>query len=325
MGILDAALHVGREATYGTPAALTRSFEAKSDAHKRKQAYLESVGMRSGMQTLRSDRRKPVNMGAEGSLEVDVLNKGLGLLLEQCFGSSAIVQEGLTAAWMQTHTTTADGPLGKSLTVQQVRPPVSGAVLPFTYHGGKATKWELTQKAGSAELLKLKLDLDYEDVDTTTAAAAPAYPATADVFSWLDCDITIAGAAVHATEFSLKGDNQLDVDRRFLRRSALKKEPRRQASPTYDGNLTAEFEDLTAYNRFVSGEIVSLIATWTGADILAGVPFLLRATVAAVQFTGDTPEVSLSKLPDQKMPFRVLHNGTDPAVKVEYRSTDTAL
>jgi hypothetical protein len=44
-----------------------------------------------------------------------------------------------------------------------------------------------------------------------------------------------------------------------------------------------------------------------------------------VQIQGDSPEVSLSAMPKQSLPFAVLWNGTDPAVKIEDTSTDTAL
>jgi hypothetical protein len=56
LGILDAALHVGNEGTYGTAASLTRSFEAKTEDWKREQQRIESVGFRAGMQTVRTDR-----------------------------------------------------------------------------------------------------------------------------------------------------------------------------------------------------------------------------------------------------------------------------
>ena len=80
--ILDNAILVGKETTYGTPATLTRAFEAQADTWKREQDALESVGFRAGQQTLRSDRRKQINMGAAGAIELDALTSGLGLLLD---------------------------------------------------------------------------------------------------------------------------------------------------------------------------------------------------------------------------------------------------
>lgn len=320
MGLLDAALHIGRETTYGTPAALTRSIEAMGDGHKRNPQFLQSKGRRAGMQALGSDRSRIVNMGAEGAIEVDMLTKGMGMLLRAAFGLSTNVQEGAGPAWLQTHSTTADGPKGESLTVQLIRPPVTSASVPFTYHGGKVKSWAIEQED---DLLKFKVDLDYEDEDTSTAAGVATYVAGGTPFAWEDCVVTVAGTPVDLKKLSIKGDNALDTDRRYLRGSALKKEPLRKGIPSYEGELTADFEDLTAYNRFVAGTVVPIVATWTGSLIDAGFPFMFRTTLAAVQFTGGTPEVG-NDGPAQPMPFTVLHNRVDPAVKAEYRTSDTS-
>lgn len=324
MGVLDAALHAGRETTYGTPVTPTRSFEAQADAHKRVVSYLEAPGMRAGMQALRADRRRQVLDGASGTITVAPLSKGLGMLLRATFGSSAIAQEGATTAWTQTHSTAAAGPLGESLTVQIVRPPLSGATQTFTYHGGKVTDWEFMQKVG--ENLSLALTMDYEDESTAEAAASAAYPVDPlTPYSWVECVVTVAGSAVDVRDFSVKGASALATDRRYLRGASLKREPIRNAVPNYTGVLTADFTDTTAYARFVAGTVVAVSATWTSTTTAGtGFPFKLGITLPAVQFTGDTPEVSLSSLPTQPMPFQVLHDGTNPAVTVTYTSTDTA-
>jgi hypothetical protein len=320
MGVLDAALHIGRETTYGTPAPLTQSIESTADGHKRAPKVLESTGMRAGAQAAASDRARMVNMGAEGSIPVEFQNKGMGKLLRLMTGSSAIAQEGATAAWLQTHSTTKDGPVGESVTVQVIKPS-TGSTFPFTYHGGVCTGWELTQEVD--DLLKLSLDMDYEDETTDVAAGTPTYAAGSSPFAWEDCVVTVDGAPTDLRKLSLKGNMNVDTDRRYLRGTALKKAPLRKGLPVYDGELTSDFDDLTAYDRFVAGVPVPLVATWTGSLIAAGFPFMLRAS-ATVQFRGDTPQASLTDLASQPMPFKVLWDRTNPAVKLEYRSTDLA-
>ena len=116
--ILDQVVQVGVESTYGTAVAPTRAFEAKADTWARDVEYIESVGFRKDQQTIRSDRHDTISIGATGSIEVDVLNKGMGLLLQHALGgSSGPTQQGGTAAYKSTFETNDVGP-ATSYTVQ---------------------------------------------------------------------------------------------------------------------------------------------------------------------------------------------------------------
>jgi hypothetical protein len=323
MGVLDAALHVGKESVYGTPAALTRSFEAKADGHKRLHQYLESPGFRAGMETLGADRRRSVMVGAEGAIEVDLLTKGMSVLFEQMLGADVVVGAPVSGAFPHTHRSSPDGPAGKSLTVQMVRPPVAGTVAPFTYHGGKVKTWEIVQALD--ETAKLKLDLDYEDEDTSTPAGVPTYPSGAVPFGWHEFSLTANGAPVEVREFSVKGDNVLKTDRRLLRANALHREPLRAGLPTYEGSMQAEFVDLVLYNLFTAGTVFPVVAKWEGAVIGGAERFTVQLSLPACQFSGESPEVSLDDLPKQPLPFRVLDGVAEPAVTLLYKTTDAAL
>lgn len=317
----DFALHVGVESTYGTPVVPTRSFETQADGHKRQQEFLESRGARSGIQTIRSDRRRAINMGAEGTIPQDVLNKGMGILLKAALGTSTIAQQGVTAAYLQTHSTARAEP-ADSLTVQIPRPFADAGEDVFDYHGGVVAGWKVTQESDG--LLVLELTMDYEDeVDGGTEAAA-AYPSAASPFAWPDCVVTVNGIPFDADSIEIEGDNALVTDRRKLRGSALKKRPRRPGIGIYTGALEGEFVSTADYDHFVAGDIVPIVATWTGDTIESPHDFYFKVTMAACQFDGDTPEASLDDMPVQSLPFKVLHNGTDPAVKIEYMSSDTA-
>lgn len=321
-GVLDAQLHIGVETTYGTGVTPTRSFEPYNDSAKRVQEYLESTGMRAQMETLRSDRRREVNMGGEDSLEVDVQNKGLGMLLQAMLANSTVSQIAATTAYLQTHTSTHEAS-DTSLTVQWGRPPLSGSVVPFTYVGGMVTSWTLSQSVG--DLLKLTLDMDYQDSTTGTALASAAYPSSTSPFGWDDATVLVDSTSVDVSSFSLTYDNALNVDRRFLRGTVLKKQPYRAGVPNITGELQVEFTSTTQYNSFITGAVIPLSATWSSGTIEGTYSYQLAVTLAAVQYDGDAnPVVSLSDLPRQSLPFKVLDNGSDPAVQITYRSTDTA-
>ena len=84
--ILDQIIQVGVESTYGTAVAPTRAYEIKADTFTRDVEYIDSIGFRRDQQTLRSDRSDTISLGATGSLEMDVMDKGLGLLLQHALG-----------------------------------------------------------------------------------------------------------------------------------------------------------------------------------------------------------------------------------------------
>ena len=320
--ILDQAILVGKEGTYGTPATLSRAFEAQADTWQRTQEALESVGMRAGQQTLRSDRRRQINMGAEGSIEMDALSSGLGLLLEGVFGSTTgPTQIGATAAYTSTFATTTDAS-NISYTIQKLVATNSGVLNPFTYHGAVITDFELSQDVGG--FLTVKFDFDSEDEDKSTAAGTPTYPSTGSPFDWTQVALTVAGTPICATSFNFSANMGLKTDRRFLCNSGLKSQPKRAAMPEYTGEINAEFEDTTQYDKFVAGEIFAVTATWTGAAIDTENE-VVSLTLPACQYDGSTPEASLDGMTMQSLPFKVLFNGTDAAATLAYTSVDTAL
>jgi len=92
-----------------------------------------------------------------------------------------------------------------------------------------------------------------------------------------------------------------------------------------EGSIDVEFSDLTEYALFAAGTVSAIVMTWTGAEVESGYDFEIVLTMPACQFTGDTPQASLSELPTLSMPFTVLDNGTDAAITMLYKTSDTAL
>jgi len=320
--ILDQAVLFGEEVTYGTAVALTRGYEAKADAWKRTQEPLESVGMRAGMQTVRSDRRKQILMGAEGELsDIDFLSNGMGMILQSMLGTVA----GPTSDVVTLATDAGSDP--KSFTVQVLRVSDDGVVFPFTYTGAVVTSWSIAQTVG--DLLKLGLTFDAQNEVTDVAAGTPTYPADATPFCWPDAAVSIGGSPVdNVTDIEFSGDLAMKTDRRFLNATNLKKAPRRSGTPTYTGSITGEFQDLTEFNRYIAGDIFEVEAVWTGADYSGPGPTgfnTLTVTAPACQYDGDSPVSSISELTTASMPFKILHDGTNPAITITIESADSAL
>lgn len=320
--ILDNALLVGKESTYGTAATLSRAFEAKKDNFKRKQEFLSSVGFRGGMQAQLATRSVPINMGAEGPIEVDVQPTGFGLLFQSMLGgTTGPIQQGATAAYKSTFTATANGPTD-SWTVQMQRVDAGGTVRPFTYLGGVMTGWKLSQAVDA--LLTAEFKFDFQDEVTSVSAGTPTYVDSLP-YSWVQSAATWNGSAVDLKSWALEADLGFKTDRHFLRGSPLKKKPVRASVPEFSGDAEMEFESLTHYQAFVAGTVAPLVVTWTGAQIASPYNFELKVTLPTIQFQGTSPEVSLDAMPKLALPYKVLWDTTNPAVKIEYTSTDTAL
>ena len=319
--ILDTFCGVAEESTYGT--AITsgfRGYEAQSDSFTRE--YIESVGFRQALQTIRSDRHDTISIGASGSIETDVLTKGHGLLLKHMLGGSSIAQLGGTAAWKQTMESSDDGPSG-SYTVQLPRTDSSGTLQSFTYEGCVPTGFTITQNLDEA--LKLTVDFDSENEQMSTAASSPTYPTDADVFVFTDATIEVAGSAINTfTSFSLTGDLGMNTERRFLKGSATKLQPARSAVPSYTGTIEGEFTN-AQYEAFRDGTIFQLELICAKSVAIAGSYFpTFHLTLPKCKFTGSTPVASQDDLTRLSLPFTVLWDGSNAAVKVEYTSTDTS-
>lgn len=317
---LDTAVLLGKESTYGSAAALTHAYEAQSDPWERVHSYINSRGFRAGAQGIRTDRRKVVNMGATGSIEADLLDRGFGFLFQGLLGSTTGPTEGATGVYSSVHESSTDD-AGVSYTVQVLRPQVGGTVKPFTYLGAVPTAWSI--KHDVEGLAVVSVDFDAQNEETATAAGTPTYPANASPFDWTEVDVSIGGVVLDSKSFEFSADLGLKTDRRFIRKSALKKRPVRSSLPSYEGTLSAEFENTDLYDDFVNGAIVPLVATWTGGTIDGTDDYEVTLSLPAIQFTGTSPKANLDDLSSQDLPFEVLDNGSDPMVSVTLQNADS--
>jgi hypothetical protein len=172
----------------------------------------------------------------------------------------------------------------------------------------------------------MSIDFDAENEQTSTGEATPAYPSSADPFPYTGSVISIDGTATtNFTSFSLDGDLGMKTDRRFLAGSATKSQPKRASVPSYTGTISAEFANLTDYNRFINGTTFSINAAWNGAAIESPWNYEFVVSIPVAKFTGSTPVASLDDLTVIDLPFTVLDGGSGAAMSFHYTSTDTSL
>ena len=323
--ILDQVVTVGIEGSFNTAQTSTvRSFEAKADTFTREVEYLQSIGFRRDLQTVRSDRDDTISLGASGSIECDLLTKGQGLLLQHVLGTtSGPTQNGSTTAYKSTFSSDDTGPTG-SYTIQLSRTDSGGTLRPYTYTGCTATGFNISQELGSN--LSMTIDFDAANEETSTGEATPSYPSGAVPFPYTQAVVAFDGSATtNLTSFSLDGDLSMKTDRKFLAGSATKAQPKRSGVPSYTGTMSAEFASLTDYERFVNGTTFSINASWTGATIESPWAYEFVVSIPVAKLTGSTPVASLDDLSQIEMPFQVLDGGSSAAVTFFYTSTDTSL
>jgi len=200
-----------------------------------------------------------------------------------------------------THTVSPSDLSGRSLTVQVGRPDIGGTVRAFTFAGMKVASWELSCSVDELALCTLSMVGMTET--TATALATPSYTASNALFAFTHGAITVAGSSFPVKEVSLSGDNGLDGERFYVGQPTTS-EPLEASWRDYSGSLTADFVDLVAYQRFVSGTEAALVVTFTrGADAIQ--------VTTNVRFDGSSPEVGGADILEQSLDFKCVGPSTD--------------
>lgn len=313
-------LGVATESTYGTYVAATRFLEFNSETLKLSISRNESAGLRSGDRVLRTDHWASGTRQVKGDIELNVANKGFGLLLTtMMLGAVATTASGTG----KKHAGTIGDLFGDMMSIQVGRPDVSGTVQPYSYLGCKIADWELSQDID--DFLTLKIGVDARDETTAQSLVSATAPSVTEIYHWSMLAMTVGGSNFDATKFSLKCDNKLKDDRFHLRGATLKKEPIENDKREITGELAGEFESLTAYNRFTAGTITNITCTWTCTTTYdVGLPFKIILTLTGCRFDGETPNVDSPGVIEQPLPFKVLYDGTNSAVQLDYYTSDAS-
>lgn len=318
---ISGQLMVKSEVTYGTAVTPDRAYELLTEGIKDDHGRIDVFQVGRG-RWLRHDAVKPTPKGAAGPVEMVVTNKNFGLLFEHAIGQNTVAGAGAN----KTHTIIPDanGLQGKSLTVQVGRPDVNGTVQPYTYSGGKVTGWEL--KCAVDQPLTFTPEFDFmRPAVTATALATPSYVTATEPYVYTEGVLTVGGVTAFVKEVSLKCNQGLNVDRRAL--GGTKREPLAEGVTDYlTGQLTCEFEDLTAYTAWAAGTQAALVLTFTLATLIptTAIPYSLVITIPAIDYTGETPNISGPTILMQNRPFRALYNGSNPIITLVMTNADTA-
>ncbi|MFI8890510.1 phage tail tube protein [Streptomyces paradoxus] len=312
----DQYFGVADEVTYGTAVAPSKFFEFQSEGIEGKYERVNSEAIRAGTKVLRSDRFATSAKGAEGDVKLEVVSGGFDFWLKHMLGA---VAAGAPSGGLTTYTATV-GPLdGKSFSAQVGRVDNTGALTPFTYEGGKVKEWEISNAVDELVTLSLTLDFGKETIGAGTgayAAATPTYVANTKLLAFNGGSVKVAGADFPVSDFSLKADNGLNVERYFIRAGA-KGEQKEEGLRAFEWSLKGEFAGTTHINRVAaavaSGALASIEASWSGPD-----GSLLKVEMPFGRFDEGPVSAGGFELIEQELSGVALTDGAASAVKITY-------
>ena len=329
----DASVGTAVESTYGTPVTVTRWYEFTDESFDYEKTVKQGAGIRVGSKVARSGRRVVTETQAKGDLTVELGSKGLGTLLQTCFGTG--VSSLVSGSTYQQNFTLGSTP--PSMTVQKGLVRADGTVDPYTYNGGVVDSFEIDCPQG--DIAKLKASFVFRDVLTATAYAAPSY-VNPSLFHFAQGAITIGGTvtaptttalatggtvAANVRDFSIKVDNKLNADR-FNFGGAGK-----MGAPTLGlrgitGKMTIEYTDRTLVDAYIADTPLALSLTFTSAETLSTGTAQFQITLPEIKLNGELPKANGTDLITLGVDFDVLDNLTAAQpIWVSLRTADTAL
>ena len=321
-----------KENTWGTaPGSGYRELEVNTDGHKTSREVLTHRGLRSAGSAPRASGRRGQKLKGTGTIEVPGFSNGLGILMRAAASTAAsAVHSGGTLAYDQTYTWTGVGvPAGRSVTTELYRDREDGTFDAYTYTGGRCTQLEIGQDL--AGLLAFKFGMDYKTVvrQNSLPSRSPVEVTPDLIYGWEDAQIRLIAVgggspvAKCVESFNLTIPNELDVDNWCLNRGTTRHQPTRKGLPAPTGALKMKYQEPTFYDAFVAGTQFELVADWIGSTAIEDTTFpSLTISLACIEFSGDDPEVTVDEYTMQDLPFVVLDNETDPAVSVEFVTSD---
>lgn len=259
---LGATFGFAVETAVGTYVAPDHFITFEKEAIKLKKNTVQSHALHGGVFDL-ADRRAYTTRAAAGSVDMDLYDRGQGLLWQAAIGQS--IAPVSTTGPTFTHVFTPAPLTSNSLTLQVGRPQTNGTVQAFSYPGSKVTDWTLSVASGGVAALNFNFDC-FDEVTSDTLQIA-SFPAS-NMLHFAEATVTQGGTLATASgvttltggsnmgfikDISIKATNALDTTRYFLGAGGLKAEQLDNNFRAITGTMTLEFASLTEAYYFFSG------------------------------------------------------------------------
>lgn len=322
---LGAQIGIAAESTYGTFVAPTKFYEFNKESLVLKKTTAQSTGIAAGRLLALSSRRVVTQREVQGSLELEVVNKGMGLLLQALMGTTVTpVQQGVTTAYLQTHTLADTA--GKSLTIQKGVPLTTGTVTDKSLVGCKIVSAEFSCEVGG--MLVATFEIDGKDSDETQTLAVASYSNMSPFhFGQMGLKTGSFGAETAldgVRKVTVKVERPQAVDRFYANQTALKKEPISNDLVKITGSLEMDYVATTVDDLHTSDGATSLVWEFIGPNIASTYDETFRIKLPAIKVDDAPPTVDGYQVVKPTFNFTGLFDGTNlPAI--EYMSTDTTV
>jgi hypothetical protein len=322
---LGAQIGIKDEATYGTFAAPTKFIEFTKESLVLKKTTAQSAGIAAGRLLALASRRVVTQTEGSGSIDLEVTNKAMGLLLQALMGTSVTpVVQGASAAYLQTHTLADTA--GKSLVIQKGVPLTSGTVTDKTFLGCKVTSAEFACEVG--QMLTASFEFDAKACDEAQTLATASYPSMSPFhFGQMAVKAGTFGTEVALDgirKVSVKIERPMAVDRFYAGQSGTKKEPISNDQVKISGTIEMDYVATTLDDLHTTDGTTSLVWEFIGPIIASTYAETFRITLPAIKVDDAPPVVDGFGVVKPTITFTGLYDGTNQP-KIEYISTDVTL
>jgi hypothetical protein len=322
---LGAQLGISAETTYGTFVAPAKFIEFTKESLALKKTTAQSAGIAAGRLLALSSRRVLTRQEVQGSIDLEIVNKSMGVLIQALMGTTVTpVQQAATAAYLQTHTLADTA--GKSLTIQKGVPLTTGTVTDKTFLGCKVTSAEFACEVGG--MLTGSFEFDGKTCDEAQTLASASYP-NMSPFHFGQMAVKTGTFGTEAArdgvrKVSVKIERPQATERFYAGQAGLKKEPISNDQVKITGSLETDYIDTILDDLHTSDGATSLVWEFVGPLIASTYFETFRITLPAVRFDEGPPVVDGFDVVKPTFNFTALYDGTNP-VKIEIISTDVTL
>lgn len=322
---LDAQLGIGIESAWGTRQAPGTFLPFQNETLKLTPAYTESQPLMAGLMVTPDNLLKRTNRTVEGSISLELLDRAMGKIFDMLNGdaNSPTTPDGATNSRLFTFEVGETSPRGKGRTIQVGRADTSGTVRPFDYIGCKFTEVVIAIEVGGNATLALTVDGKDEVTDQSLGSASYA---AAEPFVFENWAVEVASSGVaNVASLSISIPLGMKTDRQHLGSGGVKKEQLLNAPSDIRVTAGLEFASMDDHNRFKADASVELVASATGGEIEDGFDHEIDFSMPACRQVEHGPAVEGPDVITSEAVFRVLSNGTDPALTIAQQTSDTAL
>ncbi|MFI0772315.1 phage tail tube protein [Streptomyces sp. NPDC021218] len=322
---LGAQLGISAESTYGTFVAPSKFVEFTKESLVLKKTTAQSAGIAAGRLLALSSRRVLTRKEVSGSIDLEVTNKAMGLLLQALMGTTVTpAQQATSTAYLQTHTLADTA--GKSLTIQKGVPLTTGTVTDKSFLGCKVTSAEFSCEVGG--MLTGSFEFDGKTCDEAQTLATASYPAMSPYhFGQMAVKTGTFGtetARDGVRKVSVKIERPQAVERFYAGQAGLKREPISNDQVKITGTMETDYIDTVLDDLHTSDGSTSLVWEFVGPIIASTYAETFRITLPAVHFDEGPPVVDGFDVIKPTLQFTGLYDGTN-LPKIEYMSTDVTL